>query len=196
MAQLQIQIYGPAMDLYIGLVQRDDFRSLQKACSYMGLIYNKKKLSTTWYNRPDLMKSIFGVDDWRQIVSGGHHYYGPLLTDRKQLNAFCDMVDITLDEQEIAFQPAQLRTRFKAARQAPALTQSNIAVCHGEYYTGYTTYTTSLQAPLQLEQLRLVFADGGENGHFLTHIEYGRHKIMPHDSEPAKEQLALQLLTL
>jgi hypothetical protein len=69
-----------------------------------------------------------------------------------------------------------------------------VAVCHGEYYTGHTAFIHESISTFSLKKLKLVFVECGANGHILSKIRYADQVLYPQEQTFEKEKLNLQFI--
>ena len=193
--KLIIETYSPGMQLYVGCISKMQLTTLEKACPSLLGIYRKKALERIWYHTPEVMQKIFGTQSWRDICLPRQHYYGPLLPDKENLNDFLNNVEIYLDDQAVKIAPRQIKCQFRASHPLPVLKKDQVAVFHGEYYSGHTLFRTkSPVAAFTLKKLKLHFVTCGENGYILYKIQYADQSLLPQESTTEKEMLKLQFI--
>jgi hypothetical protein len=191
---LKIETYGPGMGLYVGCISKQQLTTLEKACPSLLGIYRKKALERLWYHNPETMRSIFGVQSWRELCLPKHQYYGPLLSSKDELGNFLDNMDIWVDDQIVKINTRRIKRQFSPAPALPVLKMNQVAVCHGEYFTGHTLFSANMVEPFDLKKLKMIFVECGENGYILSRMRYGDQILYPKDKAHAKEELKLQFI--
>jgi hypothetical protein len=188
---LKIETYSPGMQLYVGCISKMQLTTLEKACPSLLGVYRKKALERLWYHNPKLMQKVFGIQSWREICLPKQHYYGPLLSSKDGLNDFLENVEIVLDEQAVRIDARQIKCQFKAAHPLPVLKMDQVAVFHGEYFTGHTFFISESVAHFKPHHLKMIFVECGENGYILSKIRYADQILYPRDRALEKEDLKL-----
>ena len=193
--ELKIETYSPGMQLYVGCISKMQLTTLEKACPSLLGVYRKKALERLWYHTPEVMQKIFGIQSWRNICLPQHHYYGPLLSGKEHLDDFLNNVEIFIDDQVVKIKPRHIKCQFRSSYPLPVLKEDQVAVFHGEYYSGHTLFRTNKPvAAFRLKQLKLHFVACGENGYILSKIKYADQNLLPQDSAVEKEMLKLQFI--
>ena len=176
--KLRIEIYGYGMDLHVAEITRDQMVRLEKSCTFFGRFYWKRSLQMLWYLNEKKMHEIFGVHSFRQLVAGNHRYLGPVLQKKSGLEAFLKGVKIFEDDTQLEIDTSRIPTRFQKPPPLPVLTDRNVVVCHGEYYSGTTGFEIQVNTPFSVKNLRLHFVDCGENGFILQKLDYKGSKAL------------------
>jgi hypothetical protein len=195
MAELRIQQYGDGLELYLARITRDQWLRFERACAGWFGIYRKAKLHRKWYGADRDFRRIYGVHDWRQLYTGAHRYYGPLLTKRSACEDFFERTSVHLGGEEVRFDPRRVRRRFLNAVTAPKLGEDHLLVCHGEGYTGYTQYALTIDGPFDVDALGFDFCPCGDNGFVLQWLRYGDRVLEASDDLNLREVLQIQLVT-
>lgn len=194
MAELRIQQYGDGLEFYLARITRDQWLRFERSCAGWLGIYRKAKLHRKWYGADNDFRRIYGVHDWRQLYTGEHRYYGPILGSRSQCEDFFDRTVIHLDGAEIRLDPRQMRPRFLKALAMPRPGGNHVVVCHGEGYKGYTQYAITIDAPFDREALGFEFRPCGDNGYVLQNLSYGDRVLPASDDPKFREILQIQVL--
>jgi hypothetical protein len=184
MTELRIEIFGPGLNLYIGIITPEQMVKLEKTCPRFLGYYWKRGLEKTWYTNQRAMRKIFGVLHWTQVAQDDHHYRGPLLFDKQKVRDFLENAKITVDESEVTVPTKKIDVRLKGLRPMPPATAKRVLVFHGEHYEGYTIYQANLASAFDPSLLVFDFSDCGENGYILSRVRYdGRD--MAQDEAPS-----------
>lgn len=174
---LRVEKHGYGMILLIAEISRDQLARLEKSCAFFGRYYWKKTLQQTWYLDEAKMKQIFGVGSFRQMKAGNHSYLGPVLHRKSDLDQFMQGIEIFEDKTPVSVETVRIATSFHQPSPLPVLTESNVVVCHGEYYEGLTCFETQISDTFSVKHLRLHFTDCGDNGFILQKISYKGRKV-------------------
>ncbi len=192
MPRLRIEQYGPAINLYAGLITQDQMIQLEKSCAPFFGVYRKKKLNAVWYHNRSVMKKILGVADWRELTTDGYHYCGPLLASEEARADFLEYFTIFLDGHETRFQTDKIKCRFAGPKPPPPVGPEEILVFHGECCTDFTIFERNIDTEFNVGKLTCWFEDCGENGFVLKQITYGSETLHRIDPASKKEVLHLQ----
>ncbi|MEJ2638334.1 MAG: hypothetical protein P8010_02045 [Desulfosarcinaceae bacterium] len=194
MSELNIQHYGDGLELYLARITRDQWLRFERACARWFGIYRKATLHRKWYSTDRDFRRVFGVHDWRQLYSGDHRYYGPLLNARTEIDAFCEFTTLFLDGEEIRMDPRRMKMRFLKAPAIPKPGEEHVVVCHGEGYKGYTQYTGCIEEPFDSGKLGFDFLPCGDNGYVLETLRYGDGVLQMSDDPDNRDILQIQVV--
>ncbi len=169
---VRLEKQGDGMDLYIVEITRKQMVHLEKESAFFGRYYWKHSLRKIWYTNAVKMRTVFGVDSFRQLRTGNHRYLGSLLASKKDLEGFMSGIRFYEDDEPFTVDPSKIRARFRGTPALPRLTDTNVVVFHGEHYKGTTSYDIRTDAPFSVKQLRLELVDCGDNGYILQGVTY------------------------
>jgi len=192
--KLRVEQYGAGVDLFLKEITKDQLTRFEEACSVFMGIYRKKSLDKLWYQNEAKMQKLFGVRSYRQMKSGNHRYHGPVLPTKNVFDDFIDFTDIYVNDELIKIDKQKIPYRFGPAPPLPLLTDSNVMVCHGEFFHGYARYETDISGPFSLKDLRLNFIDCGDNGYVLQSISYKGKEAFCRENAEKREYLKLQFV--
>lgn len=180
------------MDLYTGLITKEQMIRFEKSCATIFGVYRKKKLNAAWYHNRALAEKIFGVADWKKRTLTDYHYCGPLLPDKNAKRSFLEYLTVFLDNHEIQLQTDKIKCRFAAPKPPPLVGPEEVLVFHGECFTDYTVFEANIEGEFKPDELICWFEDCGENGYVLERITYGSESLHRFDTASEKEKLGLQ----
>jgi hypothetical protein len=172
MTELKIEVYGPGLNLYIGCMSPDQMVRLEKSCPRVFGYYWKRTLERIWYTNTRVMKKVFGVDHWTQMVEEGHHYRGPILKSPRDARQMLENASYSIDDESVDVNSRRIDLRMKGPRPFKPPENRQVVIFHGEHYTGYTNYLINLGAPFDPSLLVFEFSDCGDNGHVLSRVSY------------------------
>lgn len=164
------------MDLYIAEITRDQMVRLERACAFIGKFYWQSSLHKMWYFNESKIREIFGVASFRQMKSDSHRYLGPVLPEKKGLDAFLADIKVYENDTRVEIDSTRIKIHFKPMPKMPTLTDKNVVVFHGEYYHGVTGFNVPLNEPFALKHLRLNLVDCGDNGYIFQSIYYKKKR--------------------
>ena len=194
MTELRIEVFGPGLNLYIGCIRSDQMIRLEKSCPKFFGYYWKRSLERIWYTNRRVMKKVFGVGHWTQVVEEGHQYRGPVLTDAKSARQVPDNAAYTIDDAAIEVNSRKIDIRIKGPRPLKTTANKQVMVFHGEHYKGYTVYCLNLAGSFDQERLKFEFSDCGENGYVLSRVSYDGRTMEQEEESSEHGLLRLQFM--
>ena len=164
--RLSLHWEGTFIELCMGRVNR-----VQKSQIDSRLTDKKNDIQSSWYDNTELLKALFGADNWWS-VDDLDHAMGFVFADRSTLEKKLATMAFEIDGTSTTIDPEALQLSFYAPEAIDPLEKDELVVCHGARREAMLYLDANFEPPFDPSLITLSFLHYPDDGYVLIDLDY------------------------